>query len=170
MKKTLIGILSLVLALPLMASQPTTTRAKSYDSERYRVDLNSFTATTGFDSIIVLNRSDVSVETGGFEANRTIFCLQFVTNQTTASKSDWDVLWQVSGVQSGLLQTVFPSESGYLDWNTVETDQNDNSLSWVATFDAAAYKGMRVRAILAEADDSTDEADEIEVYFVYPVD
>ena len=170
MKKTLISLLLLVFALPLLANQPTTTRTKlkGMGDPRYRVVKHTFTATTSLDSVIILAEDSTLVETGGLEVNRTIFTLQFNIAEATASTSDWDVLWQVSSVKDASA-TIFPVVSAVpIDWITVETDQNDNSLGWVAVFDAASYKGMRVRAILAEADASTDTAVAIEAYFTYP--
>ena len=170
MRKTLITLLLLVFALPLLANQPTTTRTrlKGMGDPAYRVVKHTVTASTGLDSVMILAEDATLVETADLKVNRTIFTLQFNIAQATASKSDWDVLWQVSSVKDASA-TLFPVVSVVpIDWITVETDQNDNSLGWVATFDSASWKGMRVRAILAEADDSTDEADAIEVYYTYP--
>ncbi len=170
MKRTLITLLLLVFALPLVAGQPITTRErlKGMGDPRYRVIKHTFTASTNLDSVIILAEDSTLVETGDLEVNRTIFTLQFAIAEATASTSDWDVLWQVSSVKDASA-TIFPVVSAVpIDWITVETDQNDNSLGWVATFDAAAYKGMRVRAILSEADASTDTAVAVEVYYTYP--
>ncbi len=168
MKKALFVILSFILVVPLFAGQPTTTRVKQNNSGRYRTVKHTFTATTSLDSIIILNKNSNPVDTGDFEANRTIFVLQFATAEATASQSDFDVLWQVSAVDDASA-TIFPVVSAVpVDWATVETDQNDNSLGWAATFDAAAYKGMKVRAILAEADSGADAAVAIEAYLTYP--
>jgi len=170
MKKTLIGLLFLLLASAVIyAAQMAETRSKERKEGHYETTKITVTATTGLDSAIVLNKDNVPVETGDLVANRTIFTLQYLTAETTANDSDFDVLWQVSAVQTGLLNEVFPGEVGEFDWTTVETDQNDNSVSWVATFDAAAYKGMRVRAVLAEAATDADAAVAIEVYFTYPL-
>lgn len=168
MKKALLVILSFVLVVPLFAAQPTTTRVKQNNSGRYRTVKHTFTATTGLDSIIILNKNNNPIDTGDFEVNRTTFVLQFNTAEATASQSDFDVLWQVSSVDDASA-TIFPvSSAAPVDWVTVETDQNDDLVAWAATFDAAAYKGMKVRAILAEADASNDVAVAIEVYLTYP--
>lgn len=173
MKKTLIGTLLILLLVSagIYAAQMAETRTRERGEGNYETTRITLTTTTGLDSAIVLNKDNVPVETGHFVANRTIFTLQFQSTETVAqvADSDFDVLWQVSAVQSGLLNEVFPTEAGYLDWITVETDQNDNSIGWVATFDAASYKGMRVRAILGEADTSSDRVVSLELYFTYPL-
>lgn len=171
MKRKLIVALFMFILVSagIYAAQMAETRSKERKEGKYETTKILVTATTGLDSAIVLNKDNVPVETAHFEVNRTIFTLQFLTAEATAANSDWDVLWQVSAVQTGLLNEVFPGETGEFDWTTVETDQNDNSVSWVATFDAAAYKGMRVRAVLAEADASADAAVAIELYFTYPL-
>lgn len=169
MKKLILGLVLLSFA-NVFAAQPTTTRAreKGVGGARHRVVKHTFTATTALDSIIILNENSNPPETNDLEVNRTIYKLQFNTAEATANNSDWDVLWQVSAVQNASA-TIFPVVSAVpVDWVTVETDQNDDLLQWVATFDAAAYKGMRLRAILAEANADSDAAVAIEAYFVYP--
>lgn len=171
MKKRLIGtlLIFLLVSAGIYAAQMAETRSKERKEGHYETTKITVTATTALDSAIVLNKDSVPVETGDLVANRTIFTLQFLTAETTAGQSDWDVLWQVSAVQTALLNEVFPGQTGEFDWTTVETDQNDDSVSWVATFDAASYLGMRVRAIFAEADATNDAAVAIELYFTYPL-
>lgn len=166
MKKTLFTFLLFLVAVPLFASQPTTTRTaqKGFSGNRYKTVKHTFTATTSLDTILVLDKDSRAIDAGDLEVNRTILTLQFQTAEATAANSDWDVLWQVSSV-SDASSTTFASGD---DWTTVETDQNDNSISWIATFDAASYKGMRIRALLAEADATADAAVAIEAYFKYP--
>lgn len=172
MKRRLIGTLLILLLVSagIYAAQMAETRSKEHTEGKYRTVKITLTTTTGLDSAIVLNEDNVPFETGDLEVNRTIFTLQFQSTETVAqvNDSDFDVLWQVSAVKSGRLNEVFPTESGYLDWITVETDQNDNSIGWVSTFDAAAYKGMRVRAILAETSTSADRVVNLELYLTYP--
>ena len=171
MKRKLIGalLIFLLVSAGIYAAQMAETRSREKKEGKYETTRILVTATTALDSAIVLNKDNVPVETGDLVANRTIFTLQFLTAEATANNSDFDVLWQVSAVLRGRLNEVFPGETGEFDWTTVETDQNDNSVSWVATFDAAAYKGMVVRAILAEADETSDSAVAIELYFTYPL-
>lgn len=171
MKKieSLAFILLVAFVVPLWAGQPTTTRAKesSVGGSRYRSVLNSFTSTTSLDTVIVLDSNDKAFSTEDNEVSRTIFQIQFQTAETTASQSDWDVLWQVSGVNDAAATTL-TATSILNDFTTVETDEFDNNLSWVATFDAAAYKGCKVRALLSEANADSDAAVAIEAYIIYP--
>ena len=170
MKKALFVILSFVLVVPLFSGQPTTTRAREsgVGGDRYRVTKHTFTSTTSLDSIIILNKNNNAPDTDGLEANRTIFTLQFNTAEGTASNSDFTVLWQVSAIADAVATTLTAVAATRADWVTVETDVNTDLLSWVVTFDAAAYKGQKVRAILAEADSGSDSAVAIEAYFTYP--
>lgn len=168
MKKALFVILSFVLVVPVFAAQPTTTRVSQNAGGNYRIEKHTFTATTGLDSIIILGRNDDPIGTHDFKVNRTTFVLQFNTAEATAANSDWNVLWQVSAVEDASA-TIFPVVSAVpVDWVTVETDVNSDLLQWAATFDAAAYKGMKVRAILAENNADSDAAVAIEAYLVYP--
>lgn len=167
--KYLTFVLLVAFVAPLLGGQPTTTRAKEtgVGGNRYRSVQNSFTATTSLDTIIVLDSNDNALATEDMEVNRTIFQLQFQTAETTQANSDWDVLWQVSGVEDASATTL-TATSILNDFTTVETDQFDNLRSWMATFDAAAYKGCKVRALLCEAATDADAAVAIEVYLIYP--
>jgi len=168
MKKTIM-VMCLLFAASAFASQPTTTRTlqRGIGGARYNIVKHTFTATTGLDTIIVLNENGNAFDSEDLEVNRTIYSVQFQTAETTAANSDFNVLWQVSAVVDASA-TVFPGQSGQYDWTTVETDANANSLSFVATFDAANYKGMKVRALLAESDALADAAVAIEAYVTYP--
>jgi hypothetical protein len=137
--KYLVFALLVAFVVPLWAGQPTTTRAKQsgVGGNRYRSVLNSFTSTTSLDTVIVLDSNDNALPTEDMEVSRTIFQIQFQTAETTPSQSDWDVLWQVSGV-SNAAATTLTATSILNDFTTVETDEFDDDLSWVATFDAAA--------------------------------
>ena len=172
MKRKLIGTLLILLLVSagIYAAQMTETRSKERSDGKYRTVKLTMTTTAALDSAIILNEDNVPFETGHLEVNRTTFTLQFQSAETLAqiTDSDFSVLWQVSAVQSGLLNEVFIGEVGHLDWTTVETDVNDDAINWVATFDAAAYKGMRVRAVLAETSSSADRVVALELYLTYP--
>ena len=167
--KKLITVVFMLFAVAVFAAEPTVTRTlqRGVGGARFNSVLNSFTATTGLDTIVVLNENGNAFNSSDLEVNRTIYAVQFQTTETTAANSDFTVLWQVSAVRDAS-SSVFPGSSGQYDWTTVETDANANSLSFVATFDAAAYKGMKVRALLAETDATADAAVAIEAYALYP--
>jgi len=160
-------LLLVVFAGSVFAAQPTATRSNEYRKGHYVVVDNSFTATTGLDTVVILTSGDIAVPTWDLEtADSTFFAIQFKTAETTGTSSDWDVLWQVTG-ESSPVNDAGLDDADVTDWITVETDQNDNSLAWVATFKATAYLGYRIRAVLAEADASADAAVAITARFKY---
>ncbi len=165
--KILAFLLLIVFAVPLFAGQPTVTRSDGILQVRYRTVIHTFTGVTGVaDTILVLSAKAVAFETADLEVNRTVFVITFQTDETTDTDSDFDVLWQVSG-QPDASNVAFPGMGIAEDWHTVETDQNDNSLDWVATFDAQNYKGLKVQAVLCEVGTpATTPA--IEITVLYP--
>lgn len=167
MKRILSFLLVAVFAASLFGAQPTVTRSNEYRKGDYVVVDNSFTATTGLDTICVLSSDDQAIPTWDLEtADSVFFAIQFKTAETTANNSDWDVLWQVSG-ESSVVNDDSLDTADTVDWLTVETDQFDNDLEWVATFKCTAYLGYRIRAVLAEADGTADAAVAITTRFKY---
>ena len=167
--KALFLVIFILYAVALFANIPTTTRANSISQRNTRTVIHTFTATTGLDSIFILDASANAFETSDLGPNNTVYSINFQTAETTASQSDFDVVWQVSGQTDAdadaNIGAIALSEG---DWVTVETDQNDNSISWNATFDAVNYRGMKVRAVLSEANADSDAAVAIEVSINYP--
>ena len=168
--KILAFLLLIVFAVPLFAGQPTVTRANGISHKRYKSVIHTFTGVTGVaDTILVqllTGSRAVAFETADLEVNRTVFVITFQTDEATANDSDFDVLWQVSG-QPDASNAAFPGMVVAEDWHTVELDQNDDSLDWVATFDAQNYKGMKVQAVLCEVG-TPSKTPAIEVTVLYP--
>lgn len=151
-----LALLLLVLTIDVGADTPTVTRAKDYSpAGSYHSVKNTWTSTTNSDSVLILNGNGGVFETAHHTVNNTIFKLLFNSAEGTASSVDKVVKWQVSAVSdagSGI--------SDVTDWVIAETDSINNSNLAVATFDAANYKGMKVRVLLHDTANNSAVAEE----------
>jgi len=167
-RTSVITILVIVFALPLLAFPQTVTRIIDIDNNKhYKTVKHTFTATTGLDTVLLQLANSTAFETTDLKVNSTVYAVHFQTAEGTAANSDFNVLWQVSSATDAS-NVAFPGMVIARDWVTVETDQNDDSLAWVATFDAQNYKGYKLQAVLAESSTSADAAVAIEAGVKYP--
>lgn len=165
MRKILLAVLAvmLVFASLVQAGEPTTTRTKDNESGPYKTYKHTYTATTSLDTVLIANKNGNPVDLGDLAVNRTIYTVAFQSAEGTATNVDKVVEWQVSAVSDAATGI-----SDALDWVTIESDSINNATAAVHTFDAASYKGMRLRALLRDTQDTTDTAVAEEVYFTVP--
>lgn len=136
-----------LLMVSVYGSTPTVTRTKGSSVRgKYNVYKNTYTSTTGKDTVIVLDADGNAFEVGDLmsQADKVIL-LQFQSAEGTASSVDKDVLWQGTLV-SDADATILTGN----DWITLETDQQDNANTWLVTIDLDSNPIVKLRAVVLD--------------------